>query len=57
MIEFDQEDDGRIIAEIHRIPGCLAYGKSKLSATVSVLLLAKDILVSDFVAWVEEKLK
>jgi hypothetical protein len=41
-IEFDQEDDGRWIAECPQRPGCMAYGRTLDEAVnaVSVLLAA-----------------
>jgi len=31
-IEVDREDDGRWIAEVMELPGCMAYGKTKADA-------------------------
>ncbi len=31
-IELDQEDDGRIIAEVSALPGVLAYGQTREEA-------------------------
>ena len=43
-IEFDQETDGRWIAEIPLIPGALSYGSSKEEAFRKVEALALRIL-------------
>jgi len=43
-IEFDQETDGRWIAEISAIPGALCYGQSKEEASRKVEALALRIL-------------
>ncbi len=39
-IEFEQEDDGRWIAEIPQLPGVLVYGNSKPEAHHKVVVLA-----------------
>ena len=39
-IETEQEDDGRWIAEIKAIPGCLAYGATEQEAIDNVTKLA-----------------
>ena len=44
FIEFEQEDDGRWIAEIPTIPGVLCYGSSKEEAKRSVEALALRVL-------------
>jgi len=43
-IEFDQETDGRWVAEISAIPGALCYGQSKEEASRKVEALALRIL-------------
>lgn len=43
-VEFEQEDDGRWIAEIPALPGALAYGPSKKEALDRVASLALRIL-------------
>ena len=43
-IEFEQEDDGRWIAEISVLPGALAYGATKEEAARKVEALALRIL-------------
>lgn len=43
-IEFDTEEDGRHIAEIEVLPGCLAYGATQQEAMVNVISLAFSIL-------------
>ncbi len=40
IIEFDQEEDGRWIAEIPALPGVMAYGKTKTEATRKVYAIA-----------------
>ncbi|AFL90211.1 hypothetical protein Terro_4003 [Terriglobus roseus DSM 18391] len=39
-IEFEQEDDGRWIAEIHSLPGVMVYGATKAEAESRVQALA-----------------
>lgn len=43
-IEFDQEDDGRWLAEIPELPGVMAYGKTKKDAEVAVTALALRVI-------------
>lgn len=43
-IEFDQEDDGRWIAEISELPGVMVYGATKEDAEVKVTALALRVL-------------
>ena len=43
-IEFDQELDGRWIAEIAELPGVLAYGETKDEAQARVEALALRVL-------------
>ena len=43
-IEFDQETDGRWIAEIPMLPGAMSYGSSKDEASKKVEALALRIL-------------
>jgi predicted RNase H-like HicB family nuclease len=43
-IEFEQEADGRWIAEIPEIPGVLAYGVTPLQAGANVKTLALRVL-------------
>lgn len=40
-IEFEQEDDGRWIAEIPSLPGVMAYGEIKEEAKSKVEVLAR----------------
>lgn len=42
-ITFDREDDGRWIAEIAALPGCLAYGATQEEAAAAVEALAQRI--------------
>ena len=43
-IEFDQEEDGRWIAEIPELPGVLVYGETPLQAEVKAKALALRVL-------------
>ena len=43
-IELDQEDDGRIIAEIGALPGCMVYGLSREDAVRKVQALALRVI-------------
>ena len=43
-IEFEQEEDGRWIAEIPEIPGVLAYGVTPLQAGEKARALALRVL-------------
>ena len=43
-VEFDQEEDGRWIAEISEIPGVLAYGLTPLQAGARARALALRVL-------------
>lgn len=43
-IDYDQEDDGRIIAEIEDLPGCLVYGASRDEAMRKVQALALRVI-------------
>ena len=43
-IEFDIEDDGRVIAEIPELPGVMAYGKTETEAALKVQALAYRVL-------------
>lgn len=42
--EFEQEDDGRWIAEIPELPGVMVYGQTKKEAWDKVLILGFDVL-------------
>ena len=44
MIELDQEDDGRWIAEVAAIPGVMVYGNSREEALNQVRALALRVL-------------
>lgn len=48
MVEFDQEDDGRWIAAINDIPGCMVYGATRELAKAAVLALASRIIAEDY---------
>lgn len=45
LVEFDQEVDGRFIAEIPALPGVMAYGATKLEAFRRVEKLALATLM------------
>lgn len=46
-IEFEQEDDGRWIADIPELPGVMAYGSTKREAESKVQAIAVGVLSSD----------
>jgi predicted RNase H-like HicB family nuclease len=43
-IEFEQEDDGRWIAEIPALPGVMAYGASRTEAESKVEAMALRVI-------------
>jgi predicted RNase H-like HicB family nuclease len=43
-IEYEQEEDGRWLAEVLEIPGALAYGKTSEDAVAKVQALALRVL-------------
>lgn len=43
-IAFDQEEDGRFIAEVQEIPGALAYGATQAEAKARVQAIALHTL-------------
>ncbi len=43
-IEFEQEEDGRWLAEVLGMPGVLAYGRTKPEAIAKVQALALRVL-------------
>lgn len=43
-IEFEQESDGRWIAEVTEIPGAIVYGATKEEASAKVQALALRVL-------------
>jgi len=43
-IEVEREDDGRWIAEVVELPGCMAYGKTKADALARAKALALRVL-------------
>jgi predicted RNase H-like HicB family nuclease len=45
-IEFEQETDGRWIAEIPAIPGVMVYGATREEATEKVEALAREVVES-----------
>lgn len=44
QIEYDRETDGRWIADVPGLPGCLAYGATQREARIAVIRLALAIL-------------
>jgi predicted RNase H-like HicB family nuclease len=44
LIEFEQESDGRWIAEISELPGVMAYGETRMQAGERVKALALRVL-------------
>jgi len=44
VVEVEQEDDGRWIAEVIALPGVLAYGASRAEALAKVEVLALRVL-------------
>lgn len=43
-IEFDREVDGRHIASVPELPGCMVYGRTAAEAENKVQRLALDVL-------------
>ena len=43
-VEFEREEDGRWIADVHALPGCLAYGATRATALAAVRRLACDVI-------------
>jgi predicted RNase H-like HicB family nuclease len=43
-VEFEQEDDGRWLADIPELPGVMAYGATKRDAEVAAVALALRVL-------------
>jgi predicted RNase H-like HicB family nuclease len=43
-IEFEQEDDGRWIAEVHTLPGVMAYGATRSEAESKVEAMALRVI-------------
>jgi len=43
-IEYYDEEDGRVIAEIEALPGCLVYGRTKEEAARLVQALALRVI-------------
>ena len=48
-VEFDREEDGRWIADVPALPGCLAYGRTRAQALARVRKLASSV-VADLLA-------
>jgi predicted RNase H-like HicB family nuclease len=51
-IEFEQEDDGRWIAEIPALPGVMVYGQTREEAESKVEALAREVVKSKDVEFV-----
>lgn len=43
-IVYEQEKDGRVLAEVPELPGVMAYGKDKKDAEVAVTALALRVI-------------
>jgi predicted RNase H-like HicB family nuclease len=43
-IEYEQEEDGRWLAEVPNLPGVMAYGSTKQDAEVEVTALALRVI-------------
>jgi len=43
-VEFEEEDDGRWLADIPELPGVMAYGPTKDDAEVAAVALALRVL-------------
>ena len=43
-VDFEQEEDGRWLADIPELPGVMAYGPTKRDAEVAVVALALRVL-------------
>lgn len=46
-IEYDREIDGRWIAEIPELPGCIVYGYTKEEAEKNAIILAYRSILLD----------
>jgi len=44
IVESEQEEDGRWIAEVATLPGVMAYGKTKAEADAKVKALALRVI-------------
>jgi len=45
-IELEQEEDGRVIAEVLELPGVLVYGKNKEEAIAKAQALALHVIAA-----------
>ena len=43
-VELEKEDDGRWIADVPALPGCLAYGDTREDAFARVVALALHVI-------------
>ena len=43
-VEFDREEDGRFIADIPALPGCIVYGATREEALDKVKALAPHVV-------------
>ena len=48
MIEIEQEDDGRWIADIPELPGCMVYGETPQKAIRKVIALGLKVVSERF---------
>ncbi len=44
QIVYEQEEDGRCLAEVPALPGVMAYGSNKNEAEVAVIALALRVI-------------
>jgi predicted RNase H-like HicB family nuclease len=44
LIEYEQETDGRWLAEVPDLPGVMAYGNTKQDAEIAVTALALRVI-------------
>jgi predicted RNase H-like HicB family nuclease len=44
MVEYEQEDDGRWLAEVLELPGVLAYGQTHEEASAKVQVIPLRVL-------------
>ncbi len=47
QVEFEQEEDGRWIADLPQLPGVMAYGATREEAFDKVLSLALHVLADE----------
>jgi predicted RNase H-like HicB family nuclease len=54
-VEIEREKDGRWIAEINELLGCMTYGKTRNDALVKVKVLALKVLADGGANWTIKK--